>query len=819
MNGNFNMRKIIFLKGPPGCGKSTFVSEMGFTPYSLSMDDIRLINKGADLNPQGRIQIPQDENHKVYAQFIELIEKRMERGEFLVLDALFAKEPNNLFDMMKKYRYEGMYVDFSSMPLEKILAQNDARPEYKHVSSYQVERIYQKMKEDKAWPGVKRVMWDDGGKYKNKTNDWARHKMLDMSHYERVIHIGDLQGCYSVVVDGGPLDGGWDEKAAYVFVGDLLDRGVENGKVMRWFVDEALERDNVYLIWGNHEDHINRYALGMESVSNEFENKTLPQLIESKITKEEANRVCEKAIEALFYEYNGQRVMVTHAGLPTIPAKPELISLRQYSKGTGYWDDPIDEQFERNAPSDWIQVHGHRNHGWREIRATPRSFNLEDQVEFGGHLRWCVLDKNGWQVFSNKNKVYKVEESSKVNRKKIKWKNQGVTLSQDTAKTMREHSGVKERVQILHPHISSFNFTKDVFFKASWDDVVVKARGFFINTQTNEIVSRGYDKFFNIGERKETRIEELSSSISFPLVGYLKENGFLGNIGYDRETESLFVATKSSSGGEFCQWFKDILNSQMSQVKQDGLARWLRDNEACMTFEVIDPVNDPHMIEYDEPKLILLDVFHRNESAERLDYEKLKKVAKKFDFIPKARSISLHNKEGLERWYEKVATDLSWRYHGEDVEGFVLEDSKGFMTKIKMPHYAFWKRMRGQKDRMKREWDKTLAQIEYKNKRIDANPLSREPRPSIEKSKKQFSDKWEETGNNIHPLGGAFLKWCAGQPSETWSWSIIELRNEFMKSGPDLELWNVPYDEYVKMNNKPEKEVENKGKRKIGGLG
>lgn len=34
------------------------------------------------------------------------------------------------------------------------------------------------------------------------------------------------------------------------------------------------------------------------------------------------------------------------------------------------------------------------------------------------------------------------------------------------------------------------------------------------------------------------------------------------------------------------------------------------------------------------------------------------------------------------------------RRAGEQIEGFVIEDSGGFMTKLKLPYYNFWKRMR-----------------------------------------------------------------------------------------------------------------------------
>ena len=76
--------------------------------------------------------------------------------------------------------------------------------------------------------------------------------------------------------------------------------------------------------------------------------------------------------------------------------------------------------------------------------------------------------------------------------------------------------------------VSSFNFSREAFYKKHWDEISTKARGLFINTKTNKIVARSYDKFFAVDERNETRISNLQNTLKFPMTAYLKENGFLG---------------------------------------------------------------------------------------------------------------------------------------------------------------------------------------------------------------------------------------------------------------------------------------------------
>lgn len=65
----------------------------------------------------------------------------------------------------------------------------------------------------------------------------------------------------------------------------------------------------------------------------------------------------------------------------------------------------------------------------------------------------------------------------------------------------------------------------------------MKARGLFINRNTNEIVSRSYNKFFNIEERLTTKMHVLVNTLRFPVTVYDKANGFLGTVGYNSETD------------------------------------------------------------------------------------------------------------------------------------------------------------------------------------------------------------------------------------------------------------------------------------------
>jgi predicted kinase len=845
------MKKLLLMRGAPGCGKSTLLQSLGLDPYALSMDVMRQVRAAPTLLPSGTIGLSQENNNAVYQELKERVRARMEKGEFIALDNTMPTQADfdEWFNLASEHGYDVMVADFGGMPLEQLAVQNAGRYGHKHVRMAVVERIHAKLQS--LLPdarGARVTTWDGQHDMASDIEQWLEIPLLDLSGFQRVVHIGDLQGCLTVLIGpGGPLEHGFDPNTAYIFVGDLVDRGIENGALVRWFHENAVGRDNVFLLWGNHEDHLDRFARGLDPVSPEFAERTLPQLLEAGVTPQMAGDIVAMARDVLPYQWHGVKVMACHAGLSTVPERMALISSHQWARGTGHWSDPVDEQFERMSPQDWIQVHGHRNHGAEAIQATPRSFNLEDAVEAGGNLRVATLDASGWTTSAHRNNVFLASRArSKIKiRKHAKgdpvplesqppaWmaRDSETHMSDTTLQSMVEHPGVRQRNSKRSPHINALNFTKNVFFDASWDDLLVKARGLFINAQTQEIVARGYEKFFNVGERPETQLGALRNTLAWPVVAYVKENGYLGNLGYDSETGDLFVASKSTPDGDFADWFREILESTVSAEQRERLRRWLRDNEASMVFEVIDPVRDPHMIDYDQPHLVLLDVFHRSETPEKLPLEHLQAIGERFGLKTKERAMMFTNAQALEGWYARASSDLSWRYRNADIEGLVLEDKQGFQTKVKLPHYAFWKRMRSAKERVA----KSLAQLEQMaddgtvarkdalltrmaglkqvvkehrgqgEEALAAQEQLRQLGPQVAQLSAQLAgterrERVEEElrytlARDPHPLAQAFLGWVAGQDSaHVAQSSILQLRKQWLEdTKPDPALWKTPW--------------------------
>ena len=192
----------------------------------------------------------------------------------------------------------------------------------------------------------------------------------------------------------------------------------------------------------------------------------------------------------------------------------------------------------------------------------------------------------------------------------------------------------------------------------------------------------------------ETTMESLKNSLIFPASCYVKENGYLGLVSYDKFANDLFVTTKSDPTGDYAMWFRELLKEKCGD-NLEKIRDYLKRHNVTFLFEVIDITNDPHIIEYAENKIVLLDVIeNRLDKFKKLSYDKLLEVASEMNLEVKKEAIVLHNFKEFETWYKEIM-DENYEYNGKNIEGFVIEDNSDFMTKVKCHYYKFWKTLRG----------------------------------------------------------------------------------------------------------------------------
>ena len=523
------MRVLLLMRGAPGCGKSTFIEKNGLKNYALSADEIRMLIQTPVLNVEGNFEISQKNEKKVWETLFNILEERMKKGEFTVIDATNSKatEMNRYKDLAKAYRYRMYIVDFTDLPIEECKRRNAGRTEHKRVPDEVIDKMYSRFEGQRIPSGITVL--------KPEEIDKIYRKPIDVSEYKSVYFIGDIHGCYSVLKEFIDKIGGIKDENLYVFTGDYIDRGFENAETLE-FLYSICEKPNVQLLEGNHDRAIYDYAHDVKTHKKEFDEVTSYELKRKNIDKRKLRILYSKIGQCAYYTYNGVTLFATHAGISKIPENLLFLATDQMIRGVGQYAEMEDvcESFSKNNP-DVVQIFGHRNISDLPIEINENNYNLEGCVEANGYLRavefYCDKEHVETCVHYTKNN-YKNEEKELTKEEKKELDIDDVMLEMKRSPLVSESK---------FGNISSFNFTRQAFRKGVWDNVTTKARGLFINTNTKKIVARSYNKFFNINEMPETQLIFLKSRFEYPVSVYKKYNGYLGLIGYDGESDNLVI--------------------------------------------------------------------------------------------------------------------------------------------------------------------------------------------------------------------------------------------------------------------------------------
>jgi len=247
-------------------------------------------------------------------------------------------------------------------------------------------------------------------------------------------------------------------------------------------------------------------------------------------------------------------------------------------------------------------------------------------------------------------------------------------------------SGKKHTYQIPHTNgltVDSWRF-QDWDYKR--DDLPTYARGLFTyktKDGTPEIAVRGYDKFFNVGEVRDTKWEEVERITQGPYELSVKENGciiFISGL----EDDILLVCSKHSTGagknvnlshavaGE--RWVEKYL-AAIGKTSQQ-LARELRERNATVVAELCDDSFEEHILAYDNEKTAGLYIHGINLNLP--DFATypghlVHEFADEWGFR-KAEYLMKDDVGIMKSFLEQCAETGS--YNGRDTEGFVIRCQK-----------------------------------------------------------------------------------------------------------------------------------------------
>lgn len=671
------MRTLLLFRGAPGVGKSTYIEKNGLKPYTLCADDIRLLCQSPVLSANGNTEITQSNDGTVWKTLFTLLEVRMQRGEFTVIDATNSKtsEMNKYKKLCQEYRYRIFLVDFTDIPIEECKKRNSLRTVVKQVPEAVIDKMYSRFKTQGIPSGITVIKPDE--------LDKIFMKKINLSEYKVIHHVGDIHGCNTALMEYLDQIGGIKDEDFYIFAGDYIDRGIENAEVVQ-FLLSIKDKPNVLLLEGNHEIHLRKYSEDKKSFSKEFELFTKPALDKAGFKKKDLRQLCRKFAQCAYYTYHGNTYLVTHGGLSTIPQNLTFVATDQMIHGVGRYNDveQVADTFFNTTDEHTYQIFGHRNTKGFDINVNPRVYDLEGQVEFGGCLRCVDIVPGGSITYEVKNNVFREPEKS------------ARTMSNNVSDALIELRHNKYVTEKQFGNISSFNFSPTAFQKNIWDEQTTKARGLFLDTEKFKVVARSYDKFFNINQREETKFDALQRTLEFPVAAYVKENGFLGIVSWNEYTDDLFITSKSDPDGPFSEWLRDMIYTKISEENLEKMKKYIKENDVSFVFECCDMEHDPHIIDYPESKLVLLDIIYNTLDFQKYNYEDMAHIGRDLGLTIKKQAYELSTWQEFYDWYFEVLEE-DYEYRGDKIEGFVIEDANGYMVKLKLTYYNFWKFMRG----------------------------------------------------------------------------------------------------------------------------
>lgn len=265
-----------------------------------------------------------------------------------------------------------------------------------------------------------------------------------------------------------------------------------------------------------------------------------------------------------------------------------------------------------------------------------------------------------WQPTTTAELIPKLEEHTNLKPRGRAFKN---------TFPVRTHSGTLKT-------LVSWKFNEWDYGKPHKIQLPSHARGLF--TLDNEIVVRGYDKFFNVDEVRNTQWNWLEKNTKGPYVVTAKENGciiFFSGL----KDGTILVCSKHSYGKRedgsrsHAVAGEEALTRQLKEkgITVEEFAKMLWEMKCTAVAELCDDSFEEHVVEYskDRSGLYLHGLNTNQPIFETRPMEEVEAFALKYGFKP-TEYLQKSNIHDLKTFLEECAKTGS--YNGRESEGFVI---------------------------------------------------------------------------------------------------------------------------------------------------
>ena len=263
--------------------------------------------------------------------------------------------------------------------------------------------------------------------------------------------------------------------------------------------------------------------------------------------------------------------------------------------------------------------------------------------------------------------------------------------------------------------VTRWKFNEFNYYNTKKHKLPIRSRGLFIlydkETNENRICIRGYDKFFNIDEIKDTKIDDLKQNTKGPYCVTIKENGCIlfvsglknGDLlissknNLYTEIDSQKQAHSKDHAKEGFLQIRKLFNNDEQRLKELGMTLYEKNYTAV--FELCDDQFEEHVISYSNKNAgLYLHGLNLNEIVfKTMDMLHVKLFAERFGF----KQINYFFKNTFEELQQFLNdATLSNTFDNREIEGFVIrcfknDSNEDFFFKYKFEEpYLLYRQLR-----------------------------------------------------------------------------------------------------------------------------